>query len=156
MDNANAAAAHLNKLQLNILRNDPTVEYVEVDPKRYLIDSVDNGPVELLAQSTPCGITMVQANQVSDAQTNNIKVCITDTGYEGNHEDLRSYTDSGITGDNNVMRQIGVHLPFTLVVTVPMSAVRYMKPNGGHKVKTHQQVLIHGMCGASLLNVSKV
>jgi serine protease len=101
MDNANAAAAHLNKRQLNVLRNDPNVEYVEVDPKRYLIDSVDNGPVELLAQSTPYGITMVQANQVSDAQTNNIKVCITDTGYEGNHEDLRSYTDSGITGDNN-------------------------------------------------------
>ncbi|MFT4924300.1 MAG: serine protease [Phenylobacterium sp.] len=108
MDNANAAAVHLNKMQLRALRNDPNVEYIEVDPKRYLIDTVTRhfenetpSDQEVLAESKPYGISMVQADQVSDSQTSNIKVCITDTGYEGNHEDLRPHTDAGITGDDS-------------------------------------------------------
>ena len=59
---------------------------VSLDPKRYL-----------MAESTPYGITMVQADQVSDANASNRKVCITDTGYTLNHVDLPS---SGITGDD--------------------------------------------------------
>lgn len=59
---------------------------VSLDPKRYL-----------MAESTPYGITMVQADQVSDAGTSNRKVCIMDTGYTLNHVDLPS---SGITGDD--------------------------------------------------------
>ena len=106
MDTANAVAVQLNQSQLRDLSNDPSVEYVEIDPKRYLIDSTidansatDN--VEPLAETKPYGISMVQADQVSDSQTGSIKVCITDTGYEGTHEDLRPYTDSGVTGDDN-------------------------------------------------------
>lgn len=106
MDRANAAAVNLNKSQLEALRNNPDVAYVEVDPKRYLIDTVSRtfegaDAIEPMAESAPYGIAMVQADQVSDASTTGIKVCITDTGYEGNHEDLRAYTDSGITGDDN-------------------------------------------------------
>ena len=107
MERSNAAAASLTAIQLASLRKDPAVEYVEVDPKRYLIDTItrtfDNlttAAITPAAESTPYGITMVQANQVSDAATSNMKVCITDTGYEGDHEDLRPYTDTGITGDN--------------------------------------------------------
>lgn len=59
---------------------------VSLDPKRHL-----------MAESTPYGITMVQADQVSDASTSNRKVCIMDTGYTLNHVDLPS---SGITGDD--------------------------------------------------------
>ena len=44
---------------------------------------------------------MVQALDVSDANSGNRKVCITDTGYDGNHEDLRPYTGSNIDGDDN-------------------------------------------------------
>lgn len=107
MERSNAAAASLTAKQLAALRKDPAVEYVEVDPKRYLIDtitrtfdSLTTAAITPAAESTPYGITMVQANQVSDAATSNMKVCITDTGYEGDHEDLRPYTDTGITGDN--------------------------------------------------------
>ncbi|MFT4927119.1 MAG: serine protease [Phenylobacterium sp.] len=105
MDMSNAAAAHLSQAQLKALQNDSAVEYVEVDPIRHLIDTVtrsfDTEAVETLAESNPYGVALVQANQVSDAQTSNMNVCITDTGYDGNHEDLRPYTDSGITGDDN-------------------------------------------------------
>lgn len=59
---------------------------VSLDPKRHL-----------MAESTPYGITMVQADQVSDASSSNRKVCIMDTGYTLNHVDLPS---SGITGDD--------------------------------------------------------
>jgi serine protease len=68
------------------LANDPSVALVESDPKRFL-----------QAESTPYGITMVQANQLSDSNTSNFKVCITDTGYDRTHEDLRS---SNVTGDD--------------------------------------------------------
>ena len=108
MDKSNAAAAKLNHGQLKALKKDPNVEYVEEDPVRYLIESVtrtfDNHSIAAVspqAESAPYGIALVQANQVSDGATTNMSVCITDTGYEGNHEDLRPYTDSGITGDNS-------------------------------------------------------
>ncbi len=108
MKRSNAAAAILTSNQLISLRKDPAVEYVEVDPKRYLIETVTRtfdglnaSAITPSAESTPYGINMVQANQVSDAATGNMKVCITDTGYEGNHEDLLPYTNAGITGDNN-------------------------------------------------------
>ncbi|WP_158683699.1 S8 family serine peptidase [Pseudoalteromonas sp. T1lg22] len=62
------------------------IEFIEVDQKRYL-----------MAESTPYGISMVQADQVSDALTGNMKVCIMDTGYDLGHEDL---PNTGVTGDD--------------------------------------------------------
>ena len=108
LDRSNAAAAYLTSAQLKALKKDPAVDYIEVDPERYLIESITRtfegiNPVVVSpsAETAPYGIAMVQADQVSDANTNNMKVCITDTGYDGTHEDLRPYTDAGITGDNN-------------------------------------------------------
>ncbi len=82
----NAIAVELNAEQKNTLLKDHNVSLVEVDPKRYL-----------LSESTPYGISMVQAQQLSDAQSSNIKVCIMDTGYTLNHPDL---PNTGITGDD--------------------------------------------------------
>ncbi|MDP5136364.1 S8 family serine peptidase [Rheinheimera baltica] len=86
----NASVAKLSPKQLKMLQSDPNVEYVEVDAKRYLMDVITP-----FAQSTPYGITMVQANQVSDSSAGNTKVCVIDTGYTSGHEDLQS---SGVTG----------------------------------------------------------
>ncbi len=104
----NASAANLTKAQFKALKNDPSVDYIEVDPERFLIESLNRGfgtitpgAVTIAAETPPYGIALVQADQVSDSATSNMKVCITDTGYEGNHEDLRPYTDSGVTGDND-------------------------------------------------------
>ncbi|RXJ74662.1 alkaline serine protease [Veronia nyctiphanis] len=68
------------------LEANPDVAFIEVDPKRFL-----------MAEDEPYGISMVQANQVSDSMSGNRKVCIVDTGYELGHEDLPS---AGITGDD--------------------------------------------------------
>ncbi len=90
LPSVNASVAKLTPKQRALLAADPEVEYVEEDPKRYLLDVITP-----LAQSTPYGITMVQANQVSDSSAGNTKVCVIDTGYTSSHTDLQS---SGVTG----------------------------------------------------------
>jgi serine protease len=52
----------------------------------------------LLAESTPYGISMVEAAQVAEANSGSLKVCVTDTGYDLGHEDLPS---NSVTGDDN-------------------------------------------------------
>jgi serine protease len=85
-----ASVAQLTAKQRKLLESDPSVEYIEEDHKRYLMDVI--AP---MAQSTPYGISMVQANQVSDSSAGNTKVCVIDTGFDADHEDLQS---SGVTG----------------------------------------------------------
>lgn len=102
LDSINGAAVKLTTKQLRALSNDSAVAYIEEDPKRYLIDSVSSTAIPTpLAESTPYGVRLVQADQVSDANTGNRSVCVIDTGYEGNHEDLTPYTSSLITGSDN-------------------------------------------------------
>ncbi len=90
LPSVNASVAKLTAKQRALLANDPQVDYIEEDAKRYLLDVV--AP---LAQTTPYGITMVQANQVSDSSAGNTKVCVIDTGWAAGHEDLQN---SGVTG----------------------------------------------------------
>lgn len=90
IDAAHSSVAELNPRQLKALLSDPQVKYIESDPKRYLYDVITP-----MAQSTPYGITMVQANLVSDANAANTKVCIIDTGYSLNHADLPG---AGVSG----------------------------------------------------------
>ncbi|EKE77049.1 S8 family serine peptidase [Gallaecimonas xiamenensis] len=86
LSKAAVSVAQLNAKQLALLKKDPAVEYIEVDPKRHL-----------MAEQVPYGITMVQADQLSDSAIANRKVCIVDTGYSLGHEDL---PNSGITGND--------------------------------------------------------
>lgn len=90
LPSVNASVAKLTAKQRALLANDPQVEYIEEDSKRYLLDVITP-----LAQTTPYGITMVQANQVSDSSAGNTKVCVIDTGWTSGHEDLQN---SGVTG----------------------------------------------------------
>lgn len=84
-----AIAAYLPAQALEGLRRNPNVEYVEVDPRRYP-----------MAQTTPYGIGMVQANDSAFATSNpsNVTVCIIDSGYQLAHEDLQ---DNYVTGTND-------------------------------------------------------
>ncbi|MDF0534789.1 S8 family serine peptidase [Shewanella sp. A32] len=88
----NAAAFTLPAQALAGLSHNPNVEYVEPDVKRYP-----------MSQTVPYGIPMVQADQVSDSQAGNMKVCIIDSGYDYYHEDLSDNMVDGIgsseTGD---------------------------------------------------------
>ena len=83
----NAVAAHIPPQALNGLRNNPNIEAIEADVLRYP-----------MAQTTPYGITMVQAEGVTAANPGNRKVCIIDSGYSIQHEDL---ADSGVNGTND-------------------------------------------------------
>lgn len=83
----NMFSAVIPKGYAKSLKGNPNIESIEIDPKRYL-----------MAEETPYGIPMVQANQLSDAGTGNQKVCIMDTGYDRQHVDLQS---TRVTGNNN-------------------------------------------------------
>ena len=82
-------AATMSKSALNKLRNNPNVESIEVDVLR-----------KPMAQTTPYGYTMVQANQFGQSDTAARKVCIIDTGYNLGHPDLPG-TNDGVTGQAN-------------------------------------------------------
>jgi subtilisin family serine protease len=96
----------LPEAALNGIVNNPFVTDVEEDPVRYSIDpvevAVEPGPddtVDVNGQVVPWGIDAVQAREVWDADLDGaidagaadgtgITVCIIDTGYYADHEDL--------------------------------------------------------------------
>lgn len=86
LDSQAASVARLTSAQLKQLKANPAVDYVELDPRRYL-----------MAEQVPYGIPMVQANQLSDGNISSMKVCIVDTGYDLGHQDLPS---AGVTGND--------------------------------------------------------
>lgn len=80
-------AASLPPQALQGLANNPNVAGITEDAPRYP-----------MAEITPYGIPMVQADLVSDANAGNRMVCIIDSGYSMQHEDLGS---SGVTGTDD-------------------------------------------------------
>lgn len=92
----NAYVAHASDEQIAALKSNPSVATVERDPKRYL-PAITPWAIEPQAETTPYGISMVQADQLSDSASGNSKVCIMDTGYTLGHPDL---PNTGITGDD--------------------------------------------------------
>ncbi|NKI36548.1 S8 family serine peptidase [Wenzhouxiangella sp. XN79A] len=82
----NAVAIEIPEAALNGLRNNPNVAFIEEDVRRYP-----------MAESVPFGIPMVQAG-AGGLQPGNGKrtVCIIDSGYHIDHEDLQT---AGVTGD---------------------------------------------------------
>lgn len=75
------------KALLNAIRADKNVKFAEMDPLRYL-----------MAQSSPWGLSAVQAEQLSDAAAGALTVCIIDSGYQSNNPDL---ADNNATGTND-------------------------------------------------------
>lgn len=88
----NAVAVTLPEAALNGLRNNPNIINIEPDNRIYP-----------MADQVPYGITMVQADQVSDADAGNRTVCIIDSGYHDGHSDLQqgnvTATHDGGSGD---------------------------------------------------------
>ena len=112
----NAMSVELPGEQVDTLRADKNVAYVEIDPPRYLPSmemSADytsatersaaanpaSGKNYYLGQVVPYGITMTQADQLPNgaAKTGNRKICIIDSGYDRNHEDLNN--NGNVTGE---------------------------------------------------------
>lgn len=95
-----AMAIEVPTQALKGLQNNPNVEYVEDDVKRYPFfagTTPSTGTPYALGQLVPYGIKQVQADQLSDANASNRKVCIIDSGYDRAHDDLGKGTN--VTGE---------------------------------------------------------
>jgi len=95
---ADAMAVELSKAELANLKKHADVIEVEEDVKRYpfATTSPSTGTPYQLGQLVPWGIKAVQADQLTDANTANRKVCIIDSGYDRAHEDLNG---NNVTGE---------------------------------------------------------
>ncbi len=82
------------------MQADTTVEYAEIDAKRYL-----------MAQTQPWGLSNVQADQVTDSSASNMTVCIIDSGYEQANPDLNANNATGTndSGTGNWYQNGGSH-----------------------------------------------
>ncbi len=138
-------AVYLSEQALRLLRSNPNVEYVEVDQRRYP-----------LAQSKPYGISMVQADH-ADLTTSSASagatVCIIDSGYYRDHEDLQ---DSNVTGTNDSGTGNwyedscghGTHVAGT--VSAPDNAVGVVGVNRNGLLQIHVEKVFNGSsCGWS-------
>jgi serine protease len=86
-----AAAVYLPEAALEGLRNNPNIEYVEVDERRYP-----------MAVTDPYGLGEVQADviraDVAHPVQQRIKVCIIDSGLKGDHPE---FSGLSVTGNND-------------------------------------------------------
>ena len=95
-----AVAMHLDAASHVELSRNPHIAYIERDVPRYpmALDAPSTGAPYAAGQKVPYGISMVQADQLSDALAGNRKVCIIDSGYQLAHEDLSA---NNVTGTND-------------------------------------------------------
>ncbi|MFC6521625.1 S8 family serine peptidase [Undibacterium arcticum] len=114
----NAMSVEMSDQTLQDLRNDPSIDYVEADAIRSLpgvntmsaamadqalslssAASPSSGKTYFPGQQIPYGIKMVQADQLPNggARTGNRMVCIIDSGYDLQHEDLNN--NGTVTGE---------------------------------------------------------
>jgi subtilisin family serine protease len=104
----NVVAMQIHSKHLEILREDPNIVRVDIDEKVHTIPiftkEIDESDVDesggdsrTLQESVPWGIRAVQADRVTMGP-NRVKVCIVDTGYDYNHEDLPK---NGVTGTDS-------------------------------------------------------
>jgi len=83
-----ASAVYLPDTAVQAMANNPNVEYIEVDQRR-----------ELYGQTTPYGISMVQANDPAFSSAGgSVKVCIIDSGFYAGHADLQGLPVTGQSG----------------------------------------------------------
>jgi subtilisin family serine protease len=95
-----AMAVEVPTTALKGLENNPNVEYIEEDVVRrpFSLTTPSTGTPYQLGQQVPYGIKLVQADQLSDANVGNRKICIIDSGVDFSHEDLAA-NGSNVTGE---------------------------------------------------------
>lgn len=124
MSNLQAFVGRMSKDAAARMRNDPTVEYVEEDVRRY--------PT---AEVSPYGLSLVQADIVPrrDRLAGNMTVCIIDSGYDLGHPDL----PSDATGSNDARAGVwyedgsghGTHVAGTIAAISNDEGVLGVLPN---------------------------
>jgi subtilisin family serine protease len=138
-----AMALEVPLVALKGLENNPNVEYVEEDLKRYAIalTTPSTGTPYATGQAVPYGIKLVQADLLSDANTGNRKVCIIDSGYDRAHEDLSGNVHSGEydSGTGNWYtdeNSHGTHVAGT-IAAINNSGVGVVGVNANRRLKLH-------------------
>jgi subtilisin family serine protease len=96
----NASAADIPAKAIDGLRNNPNIDFVEMDGKRvpFATSTPSTGTPYQLGQQVPFGIGMVQADQLPDTYAGNRTLCIIDSGIDLAHEDLGG---NHVTGNTN-------------------------------------------------------
>jgi subtilisin family serine protease len=141
--NADAMAIEVPRAALAALENNPNVEFIEEDAKRYplALTSPSTGTPYTSGQLVPYGIKMVQADQLSDSVAANRKVCIIDSGIDRNHEDLSSNNltgeyDSGTGWWYTDENHHGTHVAGT-IAAINNSGVGVVGVNPNKQLKIH-------------------
>ncbi|MDK9764696.1 S8 family serine peptidase [Vibrio sp. D420a] len=118
-------SVEIEESKLGELRDRSDVEYVEVDPPRYL-----------LSETVPWGYEAVNAQLLDDSNAGNRTVCIIDSGYDLAHGDLNGNSVSGtndsgtgswsVPGNNNAH---GTHVAGTIAAITNTEGVKGIMPN---------------------------
>jgi subtilisin family serine protease len=141
----NAVAIDVPQSALQGLKNNPNVEYVEVDHIRYpfALTTPSTGTPYILGQSVPYGIKLVQADLLPDTNVGNRKVCIIDSGVERAHEDLVGNSanmsgqyDSGTGNWYTDQNSHGTHVAGT-IAAVNNSGLGVVGVNSNRRLKLH-------------------
>merc|ERR1712176_1550147 len=95
-------SATLTKKEIEMLRENPGIKYIEEDETLYAVDDTA-GYIRKLAEDTPYGIPMVLEDmdfwKGLGEPSGSIKVCVADTGYDLGHGDLP--TGGDVTGSDS-------------------------------------------------------
>ena len=129
----NAIAATLPPQAIHGLQNNPNITLIEQDHRRYL-----------MADEVPYGISMVQADLVSDGLAGNRTICVIDSGYYIGHNDLQTQnvtaTPNSGSGDPFIDPcGHGTHVTGTIAALANGSGVLGVLPSGNvnlHIIKT--------------------
>lgn len=115
----------IDNTKVTQLSNRSDVEYVELDPPRYL-----------LSETVPWGYTAVNAQLLDDSNAGNRTVCIIDSGYDLSHNDLSGNRVSGTNdsgtgswsapGNNNAH---GTHVAGTIAAIANNEGIKGVMPN---------------------------
>lgn len=97
LDRQDAVAAVIPEQALAGLEHNPNIEYIEEDVIRTPMATWSNRTTTS-GQTLPYGVQMVQADLVTSTNEAAKKVCVIDSGYSQQHEDLR---DASVTFTSN-------------------------------------------------------